>query len=914
MIGIAIGMSLAIQSTVPSLNANDIATIPIAPVGFADSNLLAFILSNATLSKEFNSVSNDIRANIATARSFMSGKPVNATTVDFKEFKDLKELEDYQYNGIKSNATARNPNALQLLGGYIINSLPNVTDSAISMSHSIMYSSDVQTPVIPAYLNSVMFSVLQSKMPMMPNFTAAVSGGIDPTILSNWFSNVSSKIQQGDGVPPWIAGFNTTFSSFPVQQSDVIVISVSIVPPFVVYGLYFLLSFFTELLARERISNQLSYLITNTLSSRTYYLVTLTIFYFFYLLPVAVTFIALTAFQMKWFTESSILNFLLLSLPFGVAIATQSAILSFFFGKTQSVGPVLSFGSAIVIFVPYFIVEFASGNRIELWQLIVSSVFLPAFGFYRSLHEIAEQHRLGRPFTITDAVSFSKPILPLCLIFIAQAVLGLILIFILDHRNQTGSSILEVIKSVVVPSKKPKHQTHPFYDQEAFDLKHLNNSSSSSLQSPSNSLNNPILNREIENLEMTDPCSSNSPYVIIVRNLTKMFYSTPKSKRSICPPSFRTKDKNDRKAVLEQLFLGVKKNECFGYLGVNGAGKTTSLNILTGILKMDPTMGDKGEAWVGGYPVIPFSTEIKKIIGICPQHDLLFPTLTVLEHLRIFALIKNITPESIESHVEKVIEAMRLDEVRHVKSDQLSGGNKRRLSIAIACLGDPKVVILDEPTTGVDVHLRRSIWDSINRLKQSTSVILTTHSMEEAEELCSRIGILLNGSLACLGTPQQLRSQYGKGYKVAIKLRTGTTQQIESPDSEIQHQGDLSARADLVVKEILQKYVGRVVLRIGKNIDFEVWSPVENQSPEDMANVPTTDDIKPTDRLAQESTATDNKSVADFLGELFEYLEERIEIWDVEEWSVSQTNLEQVFVEFAKKQEKESTSEKSKTK
>lgn len=145
-------------------------------------------------------------------------------------------------------------------------------------------------------------------------------------------------------------------------------------------------------------------------------------------------------------------------------------------------------------------------------------------------------------------------------------------------------------------------------------------------------------------------------------------------------------------------------------------------------------------------------------------------------------------------------------------------------------------------------------------------------------------------------------------------MRTGTTQQIESPDSEIQHQGDLSARADLVVKEILQKYVGRVVLRIGKNIDFEVWSPVENQSPEDMANVPTTDDIKPTDRLAQESTATDKKSVTDFLGELFEYLEERIEIWDVEEWSVSQTNLEQVFVEFAKKQEKESTSEKSKTK
>jgi len=136
---------------------------------------------------------------------------------------------------------------------------------------------------------------------------------------------------------------------------------------------------------------------------------------------------------------------------------------------------------------------------------------------------------------------------------------------------------------------------------------------------------------------------------------------------------------------------------------------------------------------------------------VCPQHDILWDDLTIEEHLLFYARIKGIPPEKEQEAVQKAMDTVSLTKYKNSLSKNLSGGEKRRLSIAIALIGDGKVVFLDEPTTGLDPEVRRLIWDIINNAKSGRTIILTTHSMEEAEVLCQKIGIMARGTLRCLG-------------------------------------------------------------------------------------------------------------------------------------------------------------------
>jgi ABC-type multidrug transport system ATPase subunit len=187
----------------------------------------------------------------------------------------------------------------------------------------------------------------------------------------------------------------------------------------------------------------------------------------------------------------------------------------------------------------------------------------------------------------------------------------------------------------------------------------------------------------------------------------------------------------------------------FGLLGPNGAGKTTLISILTGLYP--PTSGD---AFLAGFNV---HTEIEKIyqnIGVCPQHDILWEDLSVEDHLYFYARIKGVSPKDEKAAVTASLETVSLTDFRTRTAKGLSGGEKRRLSIAIALIGFGKVIFLDEPTTGLDPEVRRLIWEIINKAKQGRTIILTTHSMEEAEVLCQRIGIMSKGALRCLGVSE----------------------------------------------------------------------------------------------------------------------------------------------------------------
>jgi ABC-type multidrug transport system ATPase subunit len=224
--------------------------------------------------------------------------------------------------------------------------------------------------------------------------------------------------------------------------------------------------------------------------------------------------------------------------------------------------------------------------------------------------------------------------------------------------------------------------------------------------------------------------------------------------------------------AVKDMYLGIKSGECFGLLGVNGAGKTTTLSMLTGDVR--PT---SGTASLGGFDV---STELPKVlgkVGYCPQFDAQLEELTGLELLRIFAALKGVPETSLEAVVQSLIKKVGLTPHAQSPTKGYSGGNKRKLSLAMALVGSPSLVFLDEPSSGMDPFSRREMWKVIQTTaaKLGASVILTTHFMEEADALCGRIGIMVDGRLACIGSSQHLKSTYGAGYQVELRLGEAST-------------------------------------------------------------------------------------------------------------------------------------------
>ncbi|ORX47135.1 hypothetical protein BCR32DRAFT_298639 [Anaeromyces robustus] len=222
----------------------------------------------------------------------------------------------------------------------------------------------------------------------------------------------------------------------------------------------------------------------------------------------------------------------------------------------------------------------------------------------------------------------------------------------------------------------------------------------------------------------------------------------------------RIKGDSPHVAVRSATFA-VENSKVFGLLGPNGAGKTTLIHSLIGVYP--PTAG---YARVAGYNIETDMNQVYKRIGICPQHDILWNDLTVEEHLLFYARLKGITKSQEETAINDSLSSVGLTAFRKNLVKGLSGGEKRRLSIAIALVGDPKIVFLDEPTTGLDPDVRRLIWDILNEISQEKTIILTTHSMEEAEVLCHRIAIMSHGTIRCCNTSLRLKEIYGAGFRL----------------------------------------------------------------------------------------------------------------------------------------------------
>lgn len=216
-----------------------------------------------------------------------------------------------------------------------------------------------------------------------------------------------------------------------------------------------------------------------------------------------------------------------------------------------------------------------------------------------------------------------------------------------------------------------------------------------------------------------------------------------------------TKKYKDITAV-DRLNLTIEGGELFALLGVNGAGKTTTIKMLCGLAR--PTSGD---AFLAGHSVVSETAAVKRVIGVSPQETAVAPGLTALENLRLMAGVHGFSKEKQNERIDELAAAFDLGGVLGKRAGKLSGGWQRRLSLAMALIGEPEILFLDEPTLGLDVIARAELWDVIRALRGRVTVILTTHYMEEAEALSDRIAVMKSGRVLAEGTAEALKARAG---------------------------------------------------------------------------------------------------------------------------------------------------------
>lgn len=212
-----------------------------------------------------------------------------------------------------------------------------------------------------------------------------------------------------------------------------------------------------------------------------------------------------------------------------------------------------------------------------------------------------------------------------------------------------------------------------------------------------------------------------------------------------------------RKTAVDHIDLTIREGELFALLGVNGAGKTTTIRMLSCLSA--PT---EGECAVCGFSCSREAAQVKARIGLSPQDTAVAENLTVRENLHFMAQVYGLGAADGSARVQELLRRFGLDEVENDRAKTLSGGWKRKLSIAMALIGNPSVLFLDEPTLGLDVLARRELWRVIEGLRGKVTVVLTTHYMEEAQQLADRIAVMIGGRIAAMGTLEELEARTGR--------------------------------------------------------------------------------------------------------------------------------------------------------
>ncbi|XP_074207442.1 phospholipid-transporting ATPase ABCA7 isoform X3 [Camelus bactrianus] len=436
-----------------------------------------------------------------------------------------------------------------------------------------------------------------------------------------------------------------------------------------------------------------------------------------YLVPACIVVLIFLAFQQRaYVAPANLPALLLLLLLYGWSITPLMYPASFFFSVPSTAYVVLT---CINLFIgtngsmATFVLELFSDQKLQEVSQILKRVFLifPHFCLGRGLIDMVRNQAMADAFERLGDGQFQSPLRwevvgKNLLAMVVQGPIFLLFTLLLQHRNR------------LLP--QPKLKPLPPLGEEDEDVA-----------------------RERERVMLGDTQGD----VLVLRDLTKVY-------------------RGQRTLAVNRLCLGIPPGECFGLLGVNGAGKTSTFRMVTG-----DTLPSGGEAMLVGHSVTQEPAAANRGMGYCPQSDAIFELLTGREHLELFARLRGVPEAQVAQTASLGLERLGLLQYADRPAGTYSSGNKRKLATALALVGDPAVVFLDEPTTGMDPSARRFLWNSVLAVVQEgRSVVLTSHSMEECEALCTRLAVMVNGRFRCLGSTQHLKGRFGAGHTLTLRV------------------------------------------------------------------------------------------------------------------------------------------------
>ncbi|CAD6219606.1 unnamed protein product [Miscanthus lutarioriparius] len=512
--------------------------------------------------------------------------------------------------------------------------------------------------------------------------------------------------------------------------------------------------------------------------------------------------IGLNFFRVNEYSIQVVFFFICINLQIALAFFVASFFLSV--KMATVVGYMYVFGSGLLgAFLFRFFVEdqtFPYG-----WTLVMEIV--PAFSLYRGLYELGQYAFSGSSMGATGMTwrSLKDPLNRMHDVMIIMSVewaVLLILAFYLDQASLLGGGV----------------RKNPFFCFRCLQKKHA-----PSLHEPSTVQQD---SKVVLDMEKSD--------VAVERKLVERLLIDPNANQAIICDNLRKvyhgRDGNPDKLAVRGLSLVLQKGQCFGMLGPNGAGKTSFINMMIGLIK--PT---SGTAYVHGMDINMDMGNIYTNMGVCPQHNLLWETLTGKEHLFFYGRLKNLKGAALVKAVDHSLKSVNLSHgnVGDKQVKKYSGGMKRRLSVAISLIGDPKVVFMDEPSTGLDPASRNNLWNVVKEAKKNRAIILTTHSMEEAEVLCDRLGIFVDGDFQCLGNPKELKARYGGTYIFTVTTPPEQEMEVEhlvrqfSPSANKIYHLSGTQKFELPKQEVKIAHVFYVVEKAKRQLTIHAWGLVD---------------------------------------------------------------------------------------
>ncbi|CAO2641511.1 ATP-binding cassette sub-family A member 7 [Lemmus lemmus] len=485
----------------------------------------------------------------------------------------------------------------------------------------------------------------------------------------------------------------------------------------VVFAMSFVPASFTLVLIEERVTRAKHLQLVSGLPQTLYWLGNFLWDMCNYLVAVCIVVLIFMAFQQRaYVSPQNLPALLLLLLLYGWSITPLMYPASFFFSVPSTAYVVLT---CINLFIGInssmatFVLELLSDQNLQEVSRILKQVFLifPHFCLGRGLIDMVRNQAMADAFERLGDKQFQSPlhwdiIGKNLLAMVAQGPLFLLITLLLQHRSH------------LLPQPKPR--LLPPLGEEDEDVAR-------------------------ERARVTKGATKGD--LLVLRDLTKVY-------------------RGQKSPAVDRLCLGIPPGECFGLLGVNGAGKTSTFRMVTG-----DTLPSSGEAVLAGYNVAQDPAAAHRNMGYCPQSDAIFDLLTGREHLELFARLRGVPKAQVAQTALSGLVRLGLPSYADRLAGTYSGGNKRKLAAALALVGDPAVVFLDEPTTGMDPSARRFLWNSLlSVVREGRSVVLTSHSMEECEALCTRLAIMVNGRFRCLGSAQHLKGRFGAGHTLTLRV------------------------------------------------------------------------------------------------------------------------------------------------